>query len=91
MPNYEMIPKHCRNGMKRYIEWGVIPGDFLQAVISNNLKESFERADDINIERLFDYVNFLYNEAPLACWGSKETMIAWHKKKGESICVITYT
>ena len=31
--------------IRRYIEDGVPPGDFLSAFLSNNLKESFARAD----------------------------------------------
>ena len=59
MPNYSKLPKHIQGGVKRYIERGVLPGDFLQAVICNDLKESFGRADDINISKMFNIVNFI--------------------------------
>ena len=76
-PNYEMLPEHCRAGMKRYIENGVIPGSFLQAVICNDLVGAFSLADSINSERLKDYAHFLYNEIPSPAWRSKEKMKAW--------------
>ena len=81
MPNYDLIPEHCRDGMKMYIEHGVIPGDFLQAVITNNLVEAFHRADDTNIAKLQDYAQFLYWEIPSNAWGSEENMIAWAGKR----------
>ena len=81
--NYSMIPAHCRAGMKRYIEQGVIPGDFLQAVVENDLVHSFGLADNVNMTHLKDYANFLYNEAPFQSWGSKEIMHAWAKAKGK--------
>ncbi|GAG54996.1 unnamed protein product, partial [marine sediment metagenome] len=62
--NYSKLPSHIRASTKRYIEHGVKPGDFLTAVICNDLKESFARADEINTERMFDIVSFFYNEAP---------------------------
>lgn len=81
MLNYDKLPEPLRGAMQRYIEHGIIPGDFLQAVICNDLKESFGRADEGNIARMFDIVSFMYNEVPLHIWGSKERMITWHKMK----------
>lgn len=81
MYNYNLLPKHIRGGVQRYIEGGVKPGHFLQAVICNDLKESFIKADDTNIARMFDIVCFFYNEAPYDCWGSKEKMLQWMKSK----------
>ena len=83
---YNLLPEHIRRGVKNYIERGIIPGDFLQAVICNNLKESFNRADDINITRMLDIVDFFYNEAPFLCWGSEEKMYKWierHRSNNE--------
>lgn len=86
MLNYNLLPEHIRSGVKSYIEDGIPPGDFLQAVISNNLSESFARADRINIARMFDIVSFFYNEAPSTCWGTNERMLNWikhHREKRE--------
>lgn len=85
-PNYDILPEHIRSSVKSYIEDGVPVGSFLQAVICNDLTESFARADEINIARMFDIVLFFYNEAPLPCWRSKENMVAWteaHKERRE--------
>jgi len=85
MPNYDLLPEHIQGGVYRYIEEHCPVGDFLQAVISNKLKESFMRADNINIARIFDIVSFFYNEAPSDCWGSEEKMQAWLGKGGEKL------
>ena len=79
MINYDRLPEHIRGGVKRYIEDKIPPGDFLTAVICNNLKESFGRADETNIAHMFDIVSFFYNEAPSGCWGSKKKMNDWLK------------
>ncbi len=71
------IPTYILNALQRYIENGDPPGDFLSAVICNDLTEAVARADDHNVLNLPAYVAYLYNEAPSECWGSKENMQAW--------------
>jgi len=76
------LPDYMRQGMMDYIMEGVRPGHFLQAVISNNLKEACHYADDTNQHRLFDYILFLHNAAPMNAWGSKKHMESWIMVKG---------
>jgi hypothetical protein len=83
--DYSILPEYIQGGAQRYIEHGILPGGFLQAVICNDLKESFGKADDINIRKMFDIVSFFYNEAPLACWGSEKKMDHWIKIGGLSV------
>ena len=71
------IPSHMHGAMVRYLVDHIAPGDFLQAVLENDLKEACNRADDINILRLPEYVRFLYNFAPRACWGSPRAFREW--------------
>ena|SRR5688572_27085604 len=75
--DYDKLPQQLRGGMYRYIEFGVLPGDFLVSVLSNDLRRSCEYADEQNRSRLFDIVYWLYNEAPSPCWGSAERIKAW--------------
>lgn len=75
--DYSSLPEGLRFGMKMYIENHVRTGGFLRAVLSNNLVESFARADENNKAKLFDIVSWVYNEAPGACWGSEATVEAW--------------
>lgn len=80
--DYSKLPDHIRPGTQRYIENGILPGDFLKAVICNKLKESFMFADETNLLRMQDIILFFYNESPLACWGSERAMLAWAAKGG---------
>jgi len=80
--DYNMLPEYIQGTTQRYIEHGVPPGDFLTAVICNKLRQSLMYANDTNTRRLFDIVNFFYNEAPGHCWGSVKDMNTWIEHKG---------
>ena len=71
------IPDRMMGGIERYINDRVIPGNFLQSVISNNLKEAVLYADEENLDNLPAYVGYFYNEAPSGCWGSRKIMMGW--------------
>ena len=75
------IPAYMLDALERYIHQGQPPGDFLSAVISNDLTKAIARADDLNVLNLPAYVAFLYNKAPAQCWGSRENMQAWIESK----------
>jgi len=81
--NYGLLPEHIRYGMQRYIEYGEIPGNFLQQVICNRLVHALGAADSINTEHMRDIVTFIYNEAPAPCWGSEKLMLKWSKERQE--------
>lgn len=82
MLNYEGLPRSLREGTRLYIEQGILPGSFLRAVISNDLKESFAQADHINQHRMFDIVSWFYRKCPIPCWGSEKKMNDWHEAGG---------
>ena len=75
------IPERMMEGIWRYIEHRVTPGDFLTAVLCNDLAEACGRADDENMRNLPAYVAYFYNEAPSLCWGSSEKVEKWLKEK----------
>jgi hypothetical protein len=77
------IPDYMEPGIMRYIEKGSIPGDFLQAIIRNDLKGAIDYADDKNIGCLAAYIGYFYNNVPSLCWGSRENMLEWHDKTQE--------
>ena len=81
------IPERMMDGIWLYINNGVRPGNFLSAVIQNNLKEACYYADDENLANLPAYVDFFYNKAPISCWGSYDAMENWmkaHKERREA-------
>ena len=78
MGNHEYyIPDRMMPGITRYIEKGIKPGKFLQAVICNDLHAALSHADDENFTNIPAFVSYFYNKAPSSCWGSKEAMDQW--------------
>lgn len=75
-----LIPAYMVGAAKRYILQGIPPGSFLTAVISNDLREAFARADDDNAAAMHGWVRFFFNYAPSGCWGSPERYSNWLAK-----------
>ena len=66
---YPGIPEHIMLGIRRWVEFGLKPGSFLQAVVSGDLFKAVSYADDESLEALKPIVMFFYNRLPSACWG----------------------
>lgn len=75
------IPDRMMPGIRRYIDDKIRPGDFLQAVICNNLKKAVFLADIENLENLPAFVAYFHWNAPSECHGSEEKMKAWQRLK----------
>jgi hypothetical protein len=69
-------------GLKLYVERGILPGDFLTALLCNDLVEAFWRADDNNTAAMRDWAFFLRYEMPSGSWGSHDNVQAWCKAGG---------
>jgi len=80
--SWNRLPEHCRGALERYIRHGIPPGHFLTALLSNDLRETFARGDDINLAAVRDYVVFLHCDAPSACSGSPSRFAAWVESGG---------
>lgn len=72
-----MIPEHMHGAIKRYVEDGIPPGSFLEAVLCNDLRNAVLKADDINKNHLVQWVQFLMWEVPAACHGSEKAYEIW--------------
>jgi hypothetical protein len=80
------IPEYMHGGLIRYFENRLPPGDFLQAVLSNDLFEAFARADEINTYAMKAYVVWLVNQVPgrgSGIWGSREAVKNWLEGEDE--------
>ena len=75
------IPDYMGHGIENYLKYGLEPGDFLSAVICNDLTKAVSHADDTNIKNIPAYVGYFYNQAPSACWGSREKMEKWMESR----------
>jgi hypothetical protein len=80
-----LIPENMRPELLRWIEDGIRPGDFLNAIIENDLYRTFNIADDENIFRIQSYVKFFYNCTPIGCWGSIIKAKEWEKHHNRPI------
>jgi hypothetical protein len=72
-----VIPERMGPALDRWVQRGQLPGEFLQAVLRNDLQDAVSRADPENTRALPAYIGYLYNEAPAGCWGSPEKVAAW--------------
>ena len=72
-----MIKQTTLDALKRYVNDHIPTGDFLRAVLSNNLIESFAHADDENARAMHEITKYIYNMMPSRCWDSPEKVEAW--------------
>jgi hypothetical protein len=72
------VPTHLHDGLVRYIEWGILPGGFMQAVLCCDFPQAVARhaggGAAFTITVLFQ---FLERAAPSQAWGSREKVLAW--------------
>ncbi len=81
-PSYvESIRPGIIESLRRYGEHKTPTGDFLHAVLCNDLREACARADDGNRKVLFEIVAYCYYELPSASWGSREKVEKWLNSK----------
>lgn len=64
-----------------YRDHGYPVGDFLQAVIANDLVDAFARGDEYNLASLRHLIAWMYNEFPGPLWGSREKYAAHVERK----------
>lgn len=76
------IPDYMQTGLVEYIMTARPVGHFLTAVFENNLYQAVNRGDERNREHLADYIFFLHNHAPHACWGEPNVGATWRERGG---------
>jgi hypothetical protein len=80
---WELVPAHMREGLIEYVEHGHLDhGDFLHALLTNDLRMTFQTADHVNRKHVWEWLQFLFNYTPSTCWGSVEKVKAWQQRKG---------
>ena len=82
---YARCPEDYRDELRAFIEEGAMPGTFLAAVVTNNLRAATNHARWADcIGDLSPLVTWLYNEAPAQCYGSAENVRAWLSDAGQA-------
>jgi len=77
LQDYGQIRKNIVEGINRHVLLHEPKGDFITAVLSNDLREAFGRADNGNQKTMFQIVSYCHNQIPGVCWGSSEKVKAW--------------
>jgi hypothetical protein len=80
-PDSALITPVLLERLAGYRDHGYPVGDFLQAVIANDLKDAIGRADEYNRSSLYHLVAWMYNEFPAPLWGSREKYSAHIERK----------
>lgn len=79
---YEAIPSHMQESILLYVKKGKGLGDFLQAVVTNDLYKAVGHADKQNQLLIPLYVLWFFNRAPMGCYGSVEVVSTWCARGG---------
>jgi hypothetical protein len=75
--DYSLIPEYMHEALYRYFSKRIRTGDFLFAVLGNDLLGAVRNADDENMWLLPVYTAWLYNRAPGDGWGSPGAVERW--------------
>jgi hypothetical protein len=73
----ELVPDHLWPGLERYFVKRVRPGQFLVALLSNDLREAVGRADPVSFAALPDLLRFLCTFAPRGSHGHARAVDQW--------------
>lgn len=74
---YTQIPEGIRCGLVNFLVYGYRPGSFLTAVLDNDLREAFGRADEESSRAMRSLVTWLYSFAPPQAYGTPERTTEW--------------
>jgi hypothetical protein len=69
--------------IRLYVEYGADAGSCTMAILENDLVGACRHADMTTRHILFDIVQYLYNHVDARCWGSREKVLEWKRKKRE--------
>lgn len=74
-----LVPVHMHWGITVWVATGreSLLGDFLSALLRNDLMGAVGRADIDNQRSLVDWCTFLHNYTPAGCSGSPEAVREW--------------
>ena len=73
------VPEYMHAAIREYVLDHQRPGDFLMAVLSNDLFHAVGKADSTNSKALRNWINLIYNYCPSECWGSINSVKEWIK------------
>jgi hypothetical protein len=85
IPDYaEKIPEIALQTLLDYVEFGLDPGDFMEAFLSNDLFDALARADKEMLPAFKELFWFIHNRLPASCNGSREKVREWKRARREA-------
>lgn len=81
---YAVIPAAMQESLREYVLNGRPVGDFLTAVLSNDLFGAVGRADAENLPLIPTYVRWVYNRVTIYAHGDYATVERWIAHRGFS-------
>lgn len=79
------MKESTKASLDRYVKNKIPTGDFLRAVLENNLLMSFSRADLENKRDLYEIIQYVYSTLPGECWGSVEKVKNWLNSRNHNV------
>jgi hypothetical protein len=80
-PDSTLCPSVVRNSIDAFVQLGRPTGDFVKAVLSNDLDGAIFRADPINLLMLPHIVAYVRDHVPIGVCGSREAVAAHIESK----------
>jgi len=77
------VPPQILESLRAYAVERRPTGNFLCAVLANNLQQAISYADPGNMLALAAIGRYVYNALPSECWGSPGAVAAWLKARPE--------
>lgn len=71
------VPEIQAGGLARYCLLGILPGQYLTAVLCNNLDGVVRFGDEQALAGLKQTYRFIYSHLPGGCSGSAEAVLDW--------------
>jgi hypothetical protein len=75
--DWSPIPDHLRVSLKRYVNEGRVPGDFLVGILSNDLKMAVDSSNGELFSQVPAITAFINLYLPEHCYGSDERVTFW--------------
>lgn len=79
----EPIPSDTLASLRGYRDEKLNTGEFLRAVLANDLFEALAKADPENLAAIRTILSWVYNSMPSHAWGSYQKVDDWLEPVGD--------
>jgi len=76
------IPPRVLAAINNYVWYAQPTGDFVSAVLSNDLLRAVGRADERSLNAIKAICVYIHNAVPSVCYGNKEAVLNHLRKQG---------